>query len=245
MTEPYIQSVTINVPSHMVYGRPKYLKELFKAARWGNYFQYGYSSLILVDLRYFCPSCSVFDQIAPFFRFLQGNGVLSPFLDVGHITIHEIKLRFDIDVVGALFCKTGSFLKVDDVTYRSNDTRKLTRKSLMDDSKEWSKGRQMSFITVIQRDNGCSVIFSFSGKYRRHIPVNFLCLSNMELIQRLCSIGSVYLTQVSNPESFKISEGYKLMLPKQFQSMLNNANWNKDTIKRRNITSNFIGGALL
>jgi hypothetical protein len=229
----------------MVSGRAKDLKSLFKRQHWGNYFQYGYHSLVMIDLRYFTPSYSVLGQISPFLGFLQGRGILSPLLTVNHLKIHEIKLRFDIDIPGGIFCKTGEFLKVDDVTYRSDDTRKITRKKPYSDNREWSKGRQMSFVNVIQHNNGSSVIFSFSGKYRKHISFEFLMLNKNELIQRLCSIGSIYLTHATNPESFQIARGYKMFFPQEFQKMLNDANWDEDNFRRKNITSNFYGGALL
>jgi hypothetical protein len=244
MTDPYIQSVTLNIPSYMVSGRPKDLKALFKTHHWGNYFQYGYSSLVMIDLRYFCPSFSIFNQIILFLNFLKDNGILSPLLDVAHLKLHEIKLRFDIDILNGIFCETGKFLKVDDVTYRSDDTKKIMRKNPYNNNL-WSKGRQMSFVNVVQHDNGSSVIFSFSGKYRKHIPFDFLKLNNNDLIQRLCSIGSIYLTQSTDPDSFRIARGYKILFPQQFQNMLNDANWGEDNFRRKNITSNFLGGALL
>jgi hypothetical protein len=89
------------------------------------------------------------------------------------------------------------------------------------------------------------VIFSFSGKYLKHIPFDFLMRNNNDLIQRLCSIGSIYLTQSANPESFQIARGYKMLFPQEFQKMLNDANWDEDNFKRKNITPNFLGGVLL
>jgi hypothetical protein len=245
MTKPYIQSVTLNVPSDMVSGRPKDLKALFKTQCWGNYFQYGYYSLIMIDLRYFNPSYSIFNQITPFFGSLQSQGILSPHLNVNHLKLHEIKLRFDLDIAGGIFCKTGEFLKVDNATYRSNDAKKITRKSPYDNNQEWSKGRQISFVTVVQHDDSSSVILSFSGKYRKHISLDILNLEDDELIRRLCSIGSIYLSHAANPESFKVARGYKMFFPQEFQKMLNDANWDEDKFKRKNITSNFLRGVLL
>jgi hypothetical protein len=176
---------------------------------------------------------------------LKANGVVSPGLDIGYqVNIHEIKLRFDIDIPGAIFCRTGKFLKVRNNIYRSDDTRKYLRKSGYNDEKE-SKGRQRSFVTVIQRETDSSVILSFSGKYRAHISPGLLYLGNDELIQRLCSLGSIYLTQATDPETFKIARGYVPYLPVRFHSMLNNANWFNGSFRRRNITPNFLGGVLL
>lgn len=248
MTNPYIQSITISLPANMVYGNAKYLNFLFKSRKWGTYLKYGPRSLILINTTSFTFFNSMWDIIVSFFSMLQNFGILSPGFSQNYLQIHEIKLRFDIAIPGAIFCKTGGFLKVDNNTYRSNDTRKLQRRARMPqnsgDDKE-SKGIQRSFVTVIQYEEGSSVILSFSGKYRKHIPFDFLALPNNELIQRLCSFAAIYLTHATNPEIFKIAPGYIPMLPKEFQSMLKEANWLNNNFRKRNITSNFYGGVFL
>jgi hypothetical protein len=166
------------------------------------------------------------------------------------LRVHEIKLRFDIAIPGSIFCKTGRFLKVNENTYRSDDTRKYKRRARTPQKYEShkkmkSKGRQQSFVTVIQYRESSSVIFSFSGKYRAHIPFNYLSLSNNDLIQRLCSFAGVYLTRATNPGSFKVAPGYVPMFPKEFQSILKEANWSNGGFRKRYMTGNLEGGALL
>jgi hypothetical protein len=176
---------------------------------------------------------------------LQSYGIVSPGLGPHYqANIHEIKLRFDIDIPGVIFCRTEKFLKIKGDMYRSDDTHKYLRKSGYDDKKE-SKGRQMSFVTVIQREAGSSVILSFSGKYRAHISPDLLYHDNDELIQCLCSFGSIYLTQATDPKVFEIARGYIPFLPEIFYSMLKDANWFDGSFRRKNITPNFLGGVLL
>ncbi|MDR1224619.1 MAG: hypothetical protein LBL07_17335 [Tannerella sp.] len=169
---------------------------------------------------------------------------------MNQLRVHEIKLRFDIAIPGSIFCKTGGFLKVNNNTYRSNDTRKFKRRARASTKYESyeemeSKGRQQSFVTVIQYEEGSSVIFSFSGKYREHIPFNYFTLPNNDLIQRLCSFAGIYLTHATNPGNFKVSWGYVPMFPKEFQSILKEANWFNGGFRKRNMTGGFKGGVLL
>jgi predicted DNA-binding transcriptional regulator AlpA len=230
MTGPYIQSVTISLPAEMICGDAKYLNYLFKSNNWGTYLKYGYTSLILINTTPFGYDYSMWSTIESFFTLLQRQGILSRFLVMDQLRIHEIKLRFDIAIPGSIFCKTGGFLKVNNNTYRSNDTRKFKRRARTPQEYESysemeSKGRQQSFVTVIQYGEGSSVIFSFSGKYRKHISFDYLSLPKDDLIQRLCLFAGVYLTHATNPGNFKVAPGYVPMFPKEFQFILKEANW--------------------
>jgi hypothetical protein len=214
----------------MVFGIAKYLNSLFKEQEWGIYLKYGDTSLILIKINDFTAYCPIWNKIAEFFSMLQYRRIISP--------------------PGIIFCKTGRFLKVNKTTYRSDDTRKLKRKIRIPQNEEdygrlESKGRQQSFVTVIQYEEGSSVILSFSGKYREHILLDFLMLHNNDLIQRLCSLASVYLTHATSPEVFKIAPGYIPFLPLEFQSMLKEANWFDENFSKKNITKDFLGGVLL
>jgi hypothetical protein len=177
-------------------------------------------------------------QIVPFLCYLRNCGILSLVLALPHINLYEIKLRFDIEIPGGIFCKTSGFRKVNDVTYLSSDYRKKMRE-------EGSKGIQHSFITVIQYEQGSTIILSFSGKYIEHISLQFLLIPYNDLIQRLCSFGSIYLTHATNPGEFKIARGYVPFLSGEFKSMLRNANWFNNKYKKVNVTKNFLGGAFL
>ena len=238
MNNPYIQSITISIPSDMVSDSRSHLSSLFKANYWGNYFKYGNTSLILINLY---TSCPIFTQINQFIAFLKRDGILSMSLSFNQIKIHEIKMRFDIEIPGCIFCKTGYFLKVDKNTYRSNDTRKIIRKK-----DNWSKGRQQSFLTVTQyEDHRSTIIFTFSGKYAKNIPFEFLNSTYEELINNLCSLAGIYLTQATNPEGFKISRGYLPFCNEYFQKIITDANWFAPKFSRRYYKPNFFRGALL
>jgi len=152
------------------------------------------------------------------------------------VRIHEINLLFDIPIPNAIFCKTDGFRKINANTYRSIDYHQYKRNN------EESKGIQQSFLTINHNEYGSSVKLSFSGRYCEHIPLNSLMLNFDTFIDRLMSLGSIYLTQATNPDSFIIARGYVPFLPKQFNSMLNNANWFNGKYRRENITSKFIGG---
>ena len=238
MRDPYIQSITISFPSCFVNGERSYLSSLFKNNKWGNYFKYGNFSYILIDSKIFTQSNNILSKITPFLHYLQRSGIISPEFTLDNAKIHEIKLRFDIDIPGCVFCGTGYFLKVDNITYRSNDTRQKIRKNKDPNKNDWSKGRQQSFLTVKQYNKkGSSVILTFSGKYAKQIPTSYLYLDNNDLIDKLCSLGSVYLTQATNPQGFKIARGYVSLLHGRFHQMLKDANWFKDNFKQRRITS--------
>ncbi|MDR0287793.1 MAG: hypothetical protein LBI03_08860 [Clostridiales bacterium] len=217
---PYIQSITIGIPSDMVHSNRAYLSNLFKENQWGNYYKYGNYSYFLINSYSFNPFDSIFNQITPIFNILKYYGILSLYFLYDKMKLHEIKLRFDIPVPGLIFCKTGYFNKVDDNTYRSNDYRQKK------DQNDWSKGIQQSFLTVTQyEDAGSTVLFTFSGKYIRRIPFQFITISYQEIVDHLCSLASIYLTQVTNPDGFKISEGYLLLSNQYFQRVINDANW--------------------
>jgi CxxC motif-containing protein len=151
-------------------------------------------------------------------------------------------MRFDIDIPGCIFCKTGCFLKVDENTYRSNDYRK--KKEI--NNNNWSKGIQQSFVTVTQYENfESSVLFTFSGKYAKHIPFEFITLSYEELINNLCSLASIYLTQATNPEGLKISRGYVPFYNEYFQKIITNANWFSPNFTKKYYKPKMFRGVLL
>jgi len=75
MNNPYIQSITISIPSDMVSDSRSHLSSLFKANYWGNYFKYGNTSLILINL--YTSYSSIFSQINQFIAFLKRNDILS------------------------------------------------------------------------------------------------------------------------------------------------------------------------
>jgi hypothetical protein len=138
-----------------------------------------------------------------------------------------------------IFCHTSGFRKINETKYQSNDYHQYRR---LNDSFSESKGIQQSFVTVEHYDHGSSVVLSFSGRYREHIPFFSLNTPFYSFITKLLSLGSIYLTQTVNPENFKIAKGYVPFLPMEFRFMLNNANWFNGNYRRRNITENFIGG---
>jgi len=158
-------------------------------------------------------------------------------------------MRFDIEIPGCVFCKTGYFLKVDKSTYRSNDTRKILRINKRPKDRQLnksSKGRQQSLLTVTQYENlESTVIFTFSGKYVKHIPFEFINSNYEELINDLCSLASIYLTQATNPEGFKIARGYFPFCNEYFQKVITDANWFSPKFSRRYYKPNFFRGAFL
>jgi len=226
--DPYIQSVTISTPSDMVYYDRTTLSNLFIQNQWGDYYKYGNNSYLLINMYDFNLYGSIFNQITQFLSFLCHQGfLLLSFPDDG-IKLYEIKLRFDIPIPGLIFCKTGYFNKVNDNTYRSNDYRQKK------DKNDWSKGIQQSFLTVTQYENiGSTVIFTFSGKYIRRIPFELLTLGYKEVIDHLCYLAGIYLTQATNPNGFKISRGYLQLSNPYFQRLLNDANWFSSNFSKR------------
>jgi hypothetical protein len=231
----------------MVYGSREYLSGLFKNNNWGNYFKYGDYSLIMIDLRYSLQFYfSVISFITAFLYFLQMNGILSPQLSYHNIWIHEINMCFDIDFPETVFCNTNYFYKVNETTYRSNDTRQYKRKSKDPEKEDWSKGRQRSFVTVEQYGEwGSRIIFTFSGKYIKHIPINYLYLDNDALIENLCSLGVIYITQATNPDGLKIARGYLPFLPQRLQTVLKDANWFNGNFSKRYFKHGFLWGGFL
>ena len=238
MNCPYIQSIIISLPANMTNGVTKELREYFISRNMGKYYRYGDTVLIFIDVTgfYLYHPYSLWDIVTQHLSMLQNCGVISRELSAHQVQTHEIKLRFDIPIPNAIFCKTDGFRKINANTYRSTDYRQYKRKN------EESKGIQQSFLTVIHYESSSSVILSFSGRYCEHIPPDSLLLSFDMLNNYLISLGSIYLTQVTSPAYFKVARGYVPFLPIQFQSMLNNANWFNGKYRRKNITANFIGG---
>jgi len=238
MNSPYIQSITLSLPANMTNGVTKKLREYFRFQNIGKYFKYGNTVLLMINATgfYFNYAESLWDIVAQYFCELQNCGIISPELSASHVRIHEINLRFDIPIPNAIFCKTDGFRKINSNTYRSTDYRQYKRKN------DESKGIQQSFLTVLHNESGSSVILSFSGRYCEHISLDSLLVSFNTFINCLISLGSIYLTQATNPDNFIIARGYVPFLPIPFKSMLNNANWFNGKYHRKNITADFIGG---
>jgi hypothetical protein len=215
------------------------LRAYFTTQNLGKYIRRGDTALIMIDMVGLNPAYPIWGYITQYLTTLQWRGIISRNLTSSQLGIHEINLRFDIEIPGAIFCKTAGFRKVNDNTYRSTDYHQYRRQNGFFSE---SKGIQQSFVTVIQYEAGSSVILSFSGKYHAHIPVDFLQINYDAFIKRLISLGSIYLTQATNPDYFNIGKGFFPFFPKSFQSMLNDANWFNDKFRKRNITANFIGG---
>jgi hypothetical protein len=60
-------------------------------------------------------------------------------------------------------------------------------------------------------------------------------------------LGSIYITQATCPECFKITQGffpYFAEEHRKFINFLDSANWFNNRFKKRNITKGFLGGAL-
>jgi hypothetical protein len=238
MSCPYIQSLIVSFPACMVYGETKYLRAYFKSQNLGQYFRYGDTALISIEIANFNYT-SLWELIRQLFLILQNQHIISLELTVQLLKIHEIKLRFDIPIPGAIFCRTSGFRKINENIYCSNEYHQnIRRKEFYSES----KGIQRSFITVINYDWGSSVILSFSGRYREHVSMDFLLLGYNAFTERLVAFGSVYLTQATRPNDFRISRGYVPFLPDSFHSLLNNANWFNNDFRRKNMTTNFIGG---
>lgn len=229
MSDTYIQSVTISIPSYMVLWQTKSVFLLLQSWKCGTYRKYGHTSLFMIYTQELDANYFIWTYISHFISTLQFCGILSSALTINHLEIHEIKLRFEINVPEAIFCKVERFNKVTNTnTYYSDDNKKYLRRkknTLLDKEKTESKGRQYSFLSVIQSSEGSSVILTFSGKYRKNISIYDLMNSNDNLIQWLCILGSFYLPIITDSDSFKVVYEYSLYYPKFFQYMLNNANW--------------------
>jgi hypothetical protein len=225
----------------MMNGETKLLRDYFSSQFPGRYYRYGSTSLIEINTAgfAFADSDSIWKIIVYYLSTLQNYDILSLELQPQHLRIHEIKMRFDIPIPEAIFCKTAGFRKIDESTYRSIDYRQNRR---YNDFTSESKGIQQSFLTVIQNHDSSSVILAFSGRYREYLSPDCLKLRYDTLIERLIAIGSIYLTQATNPAFFKVARGYEPFLPAQFHSMLTSANWFNGNYKRRNVTVNFRGG---
>ncbi|GHV89062.1 hypothetical protein AGMMS50267_14220 [Spirochaetia bacterium] len=238
MSEPYIQSISISFPACAVQGETESVRLYFKCQNLGKYFKYGNTSIIMND--YITDeTLTVWKQIDRYFYMLHQKGVITSYLTSQDLVVHEVQLRFDLPFPGFSFCRTAGFRKINKSTYRSNDYNQHLRDN--GESIE-SKGIQRSFVTVRQCENGDSFIFSFSGRYRQHITPLFLDANIEKVIEKLITLGSIYLTQVTKPEYLRIAPGYIRFLHGNFKKMLDNANWFSRSFKRKYVTNNFIGG---
>jgi hypothetical protein len=232
MDDTYIQSITLSIPSQYVNWPAKPLFELFQYWRCGTYRQYGHTSLFMIYTWNINKIYPILMYVENYFYMLRSKGILSSYLLYKDIKLHEIKLKFDIFIPNAIFCKVGRFIKdATKNTYYSDDYKQIIRKlrmaSFNDEyiEKYESKGCNYSFLSVIQHVIGCSVVFNFSGKYIKYIGLNHLFLPLNDLLNWLCTLCSEYLNKVTDLESFKVSMGLFPFFPKHFQDILTNANF--------------------
>jgi hypothetical protein len=239
MKNAYIRSVVITIPRLCVNENNPEVKNFIVTNGLGNYLYYGHLALFEINTGVFNNSISVWDNILLFLNNLKYAMIVSSSLPIELVKLNEIQLCFEIPVPGAIFCSTQGFRKVGNI-FRSTDYHQFSRNKGLEN--EMSKGIQRSFISVHRFPHGNRVILTYSGKYKKHISIDLLKLYPERLIKHLISMGSVYLTQASNPEHLKVSEGAIRYLPLDFQELLNGANWYKRPFKVKNMTANFIGG---
>ena len=240
-----IQSISITLPDNLIQRETKELRNAFKAEALGRFFKYGNTVICQIFTDRFNPVVSMKQNINDYILFLYDNNYIAGIPRMGQIGLHEIQLRFDIDMPEAIFCRPGGFWESEPTEYRvfhSNDYRQMRRETFGGTE---SKGRQRSFITVEICRMSSRVFLFFSGKYLDKIPLDILDYTVYEMKDRLLTIGSIYLTQATNPEDFKISKGSELFLPNDFRTLLENANWLNRRYQRRNLTGRFLRGALL
>ena len=237
MNNPYIQSITLSLPAYMVNGDSRSLREYFKSNNFGRYYKYCNTSLFLIELISYDENYkySIWSLVYQYLSTLKNDCVLSPEFSIEKVGIHEIRLRFDIPIPNAIFCNTEGFIKSNENTYHSRDYYVFLRKNK-------SKGIQQSFLTVNHFNFGSSVLMVFSKKYLKYFINDLLKYGFTEFKEILLSFGSIYITQATNPNYFRIANGYVPFLPKPFYSILSNANWFNGKYYRRNISKNFIGG---
>jgi hypothetical protein len=217
-----IPSISISFPDSAVHGETSQLRRFFRENNLGRYFRFGHTSIIMIATNHFEGMIPVWEQILHHFGLLQKLGILAENLMPEQLRVYEIKLRLKFSIPGLFFCKTAGFRKTSESTYRSNDYHKYTREH---GGIRESKGIQPSFLTVNQNKSDCSLIFSFSRKYRKHITPEFLNVSVDILISRLLPLVSIYLTQATSPDYFILSEGFFPLFSAGFKSVLVNAGW--------------------
>jgi hypothetical protein len=239
MENAYIRSVVITIPRLYVTKNNMDVENFISKNGLGNYLYYGHLSLFDINMVIFNNFISVWDNILLFLDNLKFEKIVSPSLPAELIKLNEIQLCFEIPVPGAIFCNTHGFRMVGNI-FRSTDYHQFLRNKGLEN--EMSKGIQRSFISVHQFTHGSRIILTYSGRYKKHISIDFLKLNPAMLVRHLISMGGIYLTQATNPEYLKISEGAIRYLPLDFQELLNAANWYKKPFKVKNMTVNFIGG---
>jgi hypothetical protein len=239
--EPYIKTVGIAFPAKYVntdtYWTRQYFKSNFPFIR---YFHYGTHSQVIFDGRGFNPFFSIWAQIAYVIINLQALGIISYSLQTEHTKIYEIKIGYTIPMPQLFFCRHPEFSVVNKRFYRSAlDYDKNTK------SNGKSRHIQYSFINLTNYKTKTDLLFHFSGKYVKQMPLMILDCNSYFLLQKLLHIGSVFLSQATTPEAFNLSIGYSIALPHGLQSMLTEANWYNGKFRKRNASKNLWRVSLL
>jgi hypothetical protein len=238
-----IQSISISFPTSTTIGDAVSIRKYLKDNNLGRYFRYDETSIIMLEnIVSWNKLVSVWKIIADYFLYLRELHVITACLRMEHLRVHEIKLCLVISIPDVVFCHTSGFHMTNNNVFRSNDYRQYKRGN---DFWQESKGIQQSFITAIPSDTGVSLVFNFSGKYRAPITPCFMDGNYQTVINRLVTIGGVYLTQATCPEYFDVAKGYVPFLPEPFRTMLSNANWFDGNFKKKYLTDKILRGALL
>ena len=235
-----IESIEISFPSQYVIGVTNDLRHYFRAKKIGEYLKFVQTSIIKYGSAFFNDSETIGNTIQNLLTDLQDSNKIRRDINMNEIRLHKITLQFNLPYQELIFCDMRSFRKINKYTYASLDYRQNIRPN----KKRGSKGKQYSFIQVINHQDKVLLKLCFSRKYIQHITIPNLFMDTENLIQYLLKLGSVYITQVTCPEYFRVTEGYfPYFLPehKIFIDFLNSACW-FCCYKRRNVTKKFLGG---
>lgn len=235
-----IESVEIAFPSQYVIGVTNDLRHYFRAKNIGKYLKFVQTSTINYGKEFFNDSETIGDTIQNLLTGLKNNHIIQIGLNMNEIRLHKITLQFSLPYQKLIFCDMRGFRKINKNTYASLDYRQNIRPN----KKRGSKGKQYSFIHVINHQDKVLLKLCFSRKYIQHITISNLFMDTGNLIQYLLKLGSVYITQATCPEYFRVTEGYfPYFLPEHqsFIDFLHSACW-FDSFNRRNITKRFLGG---
>jgi len=237
-----IESVEISFPSQYVIGVTNDLRHYFRTKKIGKYLKFVQTSIIKYGSEFFNDSETIGDTIQNLLTGLQDSNIVRLDFNMKEIRLHKITLQFSLPYPELIFCDMRGFRKQGRTsnTFASLDFKQNSRPK----KKDGSKGKQYSFIQVINTQDMALVKLCFSRRYINHIAMSNLFMDTENLIQYLLKLGSVYITQVTCPEYFRVTEGYfPYFLPehKIFIVFLNSACW-FCCYKRRNVTKKFLGG---
>jgi len=237
-----IESVEIAFPSQYVIGVTNDLRHYFRTKKIGEYLKFVQTSIIKYGSAFFNDSETIGNTIRNLLIGLQDSNIIRLDFNMNEVRLHKITLQFSLPYPELIFCDKRGFRKQGKTnnTFASLDYKRNSRPK----KRGGSKGKQYSFIQVINHQDKVLLKLCFSRKYIKHIAMSNLFMDTENLIQYLLKLGSVYITHATCPEYFKITKGYFPFFRQEdkiFITFLDSASW-FGSFTRRNITEKFLGG---